>query len=43
MDWLTKPVAAGFKDRTCLIKDVDLDFLRGRNDFKKLLDNLPKE
>ena len=37
MDWLTKAVAAGFKNRAHMEKDADLDALRGRDDFQKLL------
>lgn len=36
MVWLTK-AAAGMKDTAQMRKDTDLDFLRGREDFKKLL------
>ncbi len=41
MAWLTKAVAAGWKDRLHLEKDPDLDFLRSRDDFKQLLAGLP--
>ena len=41
MAWLTKAVAAGYKDRADIEKDTDLDALRGRADFKKLLEALP--
>jgi serine/threonine protein kinase/tetratricopeptide (TPR) repeat protein len=37
MDWLKKAVAAGLKDAAQIAKDKDLDALRGREDFKKLL------
>src|SRR5262249_25761785 len=37
MTWLSKAVAAGFKDTAFLTKDPGLDALRGREDFKKLL------
>ncbi|MFL5246097.1 MAG: protein kinase domain-containing protein [Gemmataceae bacterium] len=37
MVWLTKAVAAGFKDTAHIKQDTDLDALRGREDFKKLL------
>ena len=43
MAWLTKAVAAGWKNRTHMEKDSDLDFLRNRSDFKKLLESLPRE
>ena len=42
MDWLTKAVAAGYKDRAHMEKDKDLAALRGRADFQKLLAGLPK-
>jgi eukaryotic-like serine/threonine-protein kinase len=37
MAWLTKAVAAGYKDAAHMKKDTDLDSLREREDFKKLL------
>ena len=37
MAWLTKAVAAGYKDAAHMKKDTDLDALREREDFKKLL------
>jgi tetratricopeptide (TPR) repeat protein len=37
MAWLTKAVAAGFADAALLSQDADLDFLRDREDFHKLL------
>lgn len=37
MDWLRQAVAAGYKDVATLKKDKDLDVLRERADFKKLL------
>ena len=37
MAWLHKAVAAGFKDAEHIKQDKDLDALRGREDFKKLL------
>jgi tetratricopeptide (TPR) repeat protein len=40
MEWLKKAVAAGFKDIAQIKKDTDLDALRGREDFKKLLAEL---
>jgi tetratricopeptide (TPR) repeat protein len=36
MEWLTKAVAAGFRDHRRLDDDHDLDDLRGRDDFQKL-------
>ena len=42
MAWLTKAVAAGYKDRLEMGWDKDLDALRGRPDFQKLLASLPK-
>jgi tetratricopeptide (TPR) repeat protein len=40
MDWLKRTVAAGFKETDQIKKDTDLDALRGREDFKKLLADL---
>jgi serine/threonine protein kinase/tetratricopeptide (TPR) repeat protein len=40
MQWLKKLVAAGFKDVAQLKRDTDLNSLRGRDDFKKLLADL---
>jgi tetratricopeptide (TPR) repeat protein len=40
MAWLQRAVAAGFKDAARMKKDPDLDFLRDRADFKKLLADL---
>jgi tetratricopeptide (TPR) repeat protein len=40
MAWLTKAVAAGFKNATHMRNDTDLDVLRERADFKKLLADL---
>jgi tetratricopeptide (TPR) repeat protein len=37
MAWLKKAVAAGYKDVAHMEKDKDLDALRDREDFKKLL------
>ncbi|MFL5245264.1 MAG: protein kinase domain-containing protein [Gemmataceae bacterium] len=37
MAWLTKAVAAGFADPAQLRQDADLDTLRTREDFRKLL------
>jgi hypothetical protein len=33
-------VAAGYKDLSLIKKDTDLDALRGREDFKKLVSDL---
>jgi tetratricopeptide (TPR) repeat protein len=40
MDWLKRAVAAGFKNSDQIKQDADLDALRGREDFKKLLADL---
>jgi hypothetical protein len=40
MAWLKKAVAAGYKDGAHMEKDKDLDALRDREDFKKLLAEL---
>jgi eukaryotic-like serine/threonine-protein kinase len=40
LQWLTKSVAAGYKDAAHMKKDTDLDFLRDRDDFKALLAEL---
>jgi serine/threonine protein kinase len=40
MGWLQKAVAAGYKDIELMSKDSDLDVLRDRQDFKKLLAKL---
>jgi tetratricopeptide (TPR) repeat protein len=37
MTWLKQSVAAGYSNGAHLAKDEDLDVLRGREDFKKLL------
>ena len=42
MELLQKAVKAGYKDAAHMAKDKDLDPLRDRADFKKLLDSLPK-
>jgi hypothetical protein len=41
MAWLTKAVAAGYQNRAHMEKDPDLDVLRDRDDFRKLLAGLP--
>jgi hypothetical protein len=40
MAWLRKAVAAGYKNAAHMEKDKDLDALREREDFKKLLAEL---
>jgi hypothetical protein len=40
MTWLKQAVAAGYKDSAQLARDTDLDALRGREDFQKLLADL---
>jgi serine/threonine protein kinase/tetratricopeptide (TPR) repeat protein len=40
MAWLTKAVAAGYTDAAHMKQDKDLDALRDRDDFKKLLAEL---
>jgi hypothetical protein len=37
MEWLKKAIAAGYKDVAQIKTDSDLDSLRTREDFKKLL------
>jgi hypothetical protein len=41
MAWLNRAVAAGFEDRAHMAKDADLDMLREREDFEKLMSTLP--
>ena len=41
MDLLRHAVTAGFKDAATLKEDHEFDPLRGRDDFKKLLDEIP--
>ena len=43
MDWLHKAVNAGYKDAAHMKKDNDLDTLRDREDFKKLMAELVKK
>jgi hypothetical protein len=38
--WLKQAAAAGFKDGAQLTQDKDLDALRDRSDFAKLVTNL---
>jgi hypothetical protein len=40
VDFLRRAVAKGFKDTTRLKKDGDLDSLRPRDDFQKLVESL---
>jgi hypothetical protein len=40
MAWLKQAVAAGYNDAAHMSKDNDLDCLREREDFKKLLGDL---
>ena len=39
--WLTRALAAGYKDRDRLDTDKDLQAVRRREDFQKLLTSLP--
>ena len=41
MVWLNRAVAAGNRHREHMEKDTDLDFLRNRADFQKLVASLP--
>ena len=43
MQWLHQAVQAGYKDAAHMTKDADLDALREREDFKKLLAELQKK
>jgi hypothetical protein len=43
MAWLKQAVAAGYKDAPKMKTDTDLDPLRGRQDFKKLIAELEKK
>jgi hypothetical protein len=43
MDGLRRAVAAGWQNRAHMERDSDLNFLRGREDFRKLLEGLPKK
>jgi hypothetical protein len=40
MAWLKKAVAVGYSDAAHMKKDADLDLLRDREDFQKLLADL---
>ncbi len=43
MAWLKQAVSAGYKDVANMKKDKDLDALRDREDFKKLLGSLANQ
>jgi hypothetical protein len=43
MDWLRKAVAAGYRDSVYMAKDADIDVLRNRPDFIKLMAELADE
>jgi hypothetical protein len=43
MDLLRKAVNGGFNDAAHMAKDTDLDSLRGREDYKKLIEELTKK
>jgi hypothetical protein len=43
MDLLQKPVNAGWNDAARTATDTDLDPLRGREDYKKLIEDLAKK
>ena len=40
MEWLKKAVQAGYKDVAHIAEDSDLDALRSRDDFKKIMAGL---
>ena len=42
MAWLTRAVAAGYQNVAEMKEDADLDALRDREDFKKLVSELKK-
>ncbi len=42
MDLLRNAVRAGYNDVAHMAKDTDLDAIRGREDFKKLIEELTK-
>jgi serine/threonine protein kinase/tetratricopeptide (TPR) repeat protein len=42
MTWLKQAVAAGYKDAAHMNRDKDLDSLRGREDFKKMVAELER-
>ena len=43
MDLLRKAVKAGWNNAAHMAKDTDLDPIRGRDDFKKLIEELAKQ
>jgi hypothetical protein len=43
MELLQKAVKAGFNDGAHMAKDTDLDRLRGREDFKRMVADLEKK
>jgi len=43
LDQLPEAVKTGYKDAAHMVKDIDLDSLRDRDDFKKLLAELTKQ
>jgi eukaryotic-like serine/threonine-protein kinase len=43
MDLLQKAVKAGWSDAAHMVKDTDLDPIRGREDFKKLIEEMTKK
>ena len=43
MQWLTLACAAGYRDAAHMKRDPDLDPLREREDFKKLIAELEKK
>jgi hypothetical protein len=43
MDFLRQAVKAGWKDAPHIRMDTDLDPLRGREDFRKLVEELEKK
>ena len=43
MQWLHKAVQVGYKDAAHMKRDTDLDPLRDREDFKKLIAELEKK
>jgi eukaryotic-like serine/threonine-protein kinase len=43
MDLLRNALKAGYSDAAHMAKDTDLDAIRGRDDFKKLIEHLAKK
>ena len=43
MDLLQKAVKAGYNNAAHMAKDTDLDPIRGRDDFKKLIEGLTRK